>query len=67
MLCIHCDDPAEIDAAWRMLLDVPPIDWRPIELHCGARGALYLIVRTSQGDQTTVPLAGLRGCRTPAL
>jgi len=42
MLCIHCDDPAEIDLAWRLLLDVPPIDWTPIELHCRARGPLYL-------------------------
>lgn len=54
MIRIHCSNHDEADTAWRMLCAVPDATFQPVELHLDGFGLLYQVVRTDDGDQTTI-------------
>jgi hypothetical protein len=61
---IHCSTLEEIDAAWRMLAQVPDDEFIPAEIYL-AGDFRYVVVRID-GEQTAAPAVDPQGCSSPA-
>jgi hypothetical protein len=53
MIQAHCANAADAAQLWRMLCHVPDDDFQPVDVYLQGELA-YRIVRTADGDQTSV-------------
>jgi hypothetical protein len=53
MIQAHCANAADAAQLWRMLCHVPAADFRPVDVFIRGR-LVYRIIRTADGDQTSV-------------
>jgi hypothetical protein len=60
MIEAHCSDAAAAAQLWRMLCHVPDDDFQPIDVHVDGE-LLYRVIRTAEGDQSTVQPAAEQG------
>jgi hypothetical protein len=64
MIRVICVSTEQIDAIWRLLAHVPDDMFVPVAVYLSGT-LIYNVIRTAEGEQTTVPPADQPGYTTP--